>query len=266
MKLKRISYGVLLVLSLAVSSAYSQQYKPEPLPVRKSNLITELKALRAAKPNINPAQLAEAANVILDNSGINFAASFDSATCERIKKIKAERKDPNAPLALGATLKSVDAEGASLALPEPVFSSGDCGCYVELPLLQATDKDFIALISGRNIKFHKPTNLHFSEGILVDSKDQTAVKRKWSIPFRGTPIGVSHDENVIYLAFFEPELADLSFAVFGEGVFQIATRAEAEEGGKGEKIQPPQPSPTQQIKFLRWGKTFLVTYSPPCES
>lgn len=237
-------------------------YKPEPLPVRRSNLITELKALRAAKRDLNPVQFAEAANVILDKSGINFAASFDSATCERINKIKGERKDPNAPLLLGATLKSVDAEGASLALPEPVFPSGNCGCHVELPLLQATDKDFIALISGRNIKFHKPTNLNFYEAVLVDSKVRAAVKQTWLIPFRGKPIGVSHDENVLYLAFEDIELTDLSLMVFGEGVFQIGTRAEAEEGGTGVPVESP--GTERIIKFERWGKSYVVKFQDRC--
>ena len=76
-------------------------------------------------------------------------------------------------------------------------------------MLQMADTDFITVIAGRNIRFHLPSNFYTSEARLVEPNEHSKMKRKWRIPFRGTPIGVSHDENVIYLAFFEPELADL---------------------------------------------------------
>jgi hypothetical protein len=174
--------------------------------------------------------------------------------------MKAAQKDPSMPMRISGKLNSVDADGASLALPEPHFASKACGdCFIKLPVLEITDKTFVTIISGRNIKFHLPPNFYANEVRLVDTADASKTKQKWRIPFRSTPIGISFDENVLYLGFDEPELNDLSLLVFGEGVFQIGTRAEAEDGGKG-KSDPV----SQTLKFDRWQKTFVVTYTPKC--
>jgi hypothetical protein len=126
----------------------------------------------------------------------------------------------------------VDGDAASLALPEARFS--DCGrCYMLMPLLQITSADFVTVVLGQNIRFHLPSNFESSEVVLVDSKDKSTIRRKWRVPSKMEPVGVSYDENVLYLAFNEPELSDLSLQIFGEGTFQIGTRAEADEGGKG---------------------------------
>lgn len=256
----------LFIFCIAQSTAFSQQYKAAPLKVTRSTFIEQVKALRAANPKMTADELAAAANVLLDKNGVNFAISFEAATCDRIRKVKNEQKDPKAPLSIGATLKSVEAEGASLALPEPELTSFyNCNCFIELPLLQMTDVDFISVILGRNIKFHMPANFSTFEAKLLDAKNEEMVKRTWRIPFRGSPIGVSNDENVLYLAFPDPELGDLSFVVFGEGVFQIATRAEAEDGGKGKLARPSTtPLGDSRTQFDRWGKSFVVSYMPPC--
>ncbi|HUR96622.1 MAG TPA: hypothetical protein VMZ26_01015 [Pyrinomonadaceae bacterium] len=258
--------GAIFFLCTVVPSIPAQQYKLAPLKVTRSTFIEQVKALRAANPKMTPEDLVAAANALLDKNGVNFAISFDAATCDRLRKVKSEQKDPTVPLTIGATLKSVDAEGAALALPEPLLQPfHNCNCYIELPLLQVTDSDFIAVISGRNIKFHMPANFSTFEAKLLDPKTEGPVKRKWRIPFRGSPVGVSNDENVLYLAFPDPELSDISFAVFGEGVFQIATRAEAEDGGKGKLIRPSTaPSADSRTRFDRWGKSFVVSYMPPC--
>ena len=253
---------LLLLFGITAAAVRAQMYKAAPLPVQRSTFVAQLKALRASNTRATPAELARAANEILDKNGINFAVSFDKPTCDRIKNVKAQQKDPSAPLTLGTTLKSVDAEGASLILPEPIFSAGDCGCFIELPLLQLTDRDFIAVVSGQNIKFHLPSNFFTEVAVLVDAKEPLTVKRRWRIPFRSSPIGVSHDENVLYLAFHEPELADLSLIVFGEGVFQIGTRSEAEEGGKGKSVEGS--GAERLMRFDRWGKSYLVRYRDAC--
>lgn len=244
--------------------ASAQQFKPAPLPVERSAFIDRLKALRAADPKMPSKEFAAAANDLLDKHGIGFAVSLDAATCERVRKVKEQQNDPSASLRLGATLRSVDADGASLTLPEPKFPSGDCGCYIELPLLQITDKDFITVIRGRNIRFHLPTNFSSTAAELIDAKDKTTVRRKWRIPFSSVPIGVSHDGNVLYLAFDEPELIDLSLLVFGEGVFEIGTRAEAEDGGKGKLVEIVPGGGYRFIIFERWGDSYLVRFRELC--
>ena len=264
MRSMKTSIAFLVFFTFACCVAGSaQQYKPAPLAVQRSAFIDRLKALRTANPKMPMAEFIAAANSLLDKHGIGFAVSLDAATCGRIRKVKEQQKDPSASLTLGATLRSVDAEGATLTLPEPKFPSGDCGCYIELPLLQITDKDFITVIRGRNIGFHLPTNFSSAQAELIDAKDNT-VRRKWRIPFRSVPIGVSHDGNVLYLAFDEPELSDLSLLVFGEGVFQIGTRAEAEEGGKGKLGETAPTVGYRYINFERWGNSYLVRFTELC--
>src|SRR5688572_26533361 len=206
-----VSVGVIIACCIAGSA---QQFKPAPLPVHRSRFTDQLKAVRAADPRMPLADFVTSANVLLDKHGIGFTVSLDAATCERVRKVKEQLKDPSATVTLGATLRSVDADGASLTLPAPTFPSGDCGCHIELPMLQITEKDFITVIAGRNIRFHRPAAFSSAEAVLLDAKDKTTIRRKWRVPFRSTPIGVSHDGNVLYLAFADPELIDLSLLVF----------------------------------------------------
>lgn len=240
------------------------QYRAEPIAVDPSQFIEMLKELKS-KEGSSPAFI-QNANALLDSHGIAYRISFDSATCQKIRDAKLKMKDPSAPLKLGATLQSVDAEGAQLGLPSPNITSDECGgCSIELPLLQLTSKEFIAIVKGRNIKFHLPANFYTEQVVLFDSKDNSTVAKRWPVPFRAKPVGVSYDSNVVYLAFPDPELADLSLAVFTEGVFQIATMKEAEEGGRGRSIPNTAKSPAEQkIKFERWGNTYLLGYREPC--
>lgn len=253
---------------ICVNSVYFAQIaKIDAFQIRKSALVEQIRALKTANPKVTSAELADAANILFDKNGLAFSFLFDLATCDRLRKIKEQQKDPSAPLKLGATLKSVDAEGAALSLPEPSFVSAECGgCYIELPVLQVTDKDFVTVIDGKNIRFHRPSNFTTHEAVLLDAKDETTVKRKWRIPFRAMPIGVTHDENVLYVGFEEPELAELSLLVFGEGVFQIGTRADAENGGKGKLLESPVGlnQPGRKIRFQRWANTYLVGYQNAC--
>ncbi|HVF29852.1 MAG TPA: hypothetical protein VNA22_02730 [Pyrinomonadaceae bacterium] len=262
MRSRTASYALLL-LAFIPSVLLAQQYRAGRLPVQPSTFVAQVKALKKAKPNITPTELAEAANGILDKSGIPFAMFFQPAVCEKLAKAIAERKDPNAKVTIGATLKSVEADGAGFTLPEPVMGAAGCGCYVELPILQVTPKDFIAVVSGRNIRFHLPIDLTMHEARLIDDNDKTITKRTWRIPFRAIPIGVSYDENVVYLPFEDSELAELSLMIFGEGVFQVGTRAEADEGGKG-KLAPATTGSPRTITFPRWGKSYTVSFREPC--
>ena len=262
---RALTASVLLAFSLFVSG---QSAKLAPLEVKRSTLIEQIKGLKASNPKITPQEWASAANGLLDTNGLNFAVLLDASTCERIRKTIAEQKDPNAPIRLGVSLKSVDAEGASLSLPSPIIAAPDCGgCYVELPLLQITDTDFITLILGRNIRFHLPPNFLANDVLLLDPKDRSTIIKGWRVPFRSVPIGVSHDANVVYLGFEDIELKDLSLLVFGEGVFQIGTRAEAEDGGKGRILEQAGAAKTdfrQRSRFDRWNNSYLISYQTAC--
>jgi len=260
-----IAWALTACVVLAITVA-GQQVSMSPIAVRSSFLIEKIREIKALNPKFTPGQLSDTANQVLEKSGVSFGFYFDAATCEKIRKVKREQKDPNTPLTLGAKLKSVDADGASLSLPAPILTTAQCGdCYVEMPVLEITANDFVTVVGGHNIKFHLPSNFFVNEARLLDPADSSKVKRSWRIPFRGIPLGVTFDENVLYLGFNEPDLDQLSLAVFGEGVFQIATREEAEAGGKGaiSEANPADPS-VNVVRFDRWKNKYLVAYKPPC--
>ncbi len=252
--------------SAAVSA---QMVSMNPFDIAPPTVLSDVKALRAANPKLTSVELVDAANKLLEKQGIAFTFSFDEATCLAIDKSIKSMKNPPAKLNLRTKLKSVGAEPATLTLPPADFANNECSkCSVTLPVLELTDKEFVALMLGHNIKFHLPVNFIVSEVVLVDEMDLVTIKKKWRIPFRSAPLGVSYDENVLYLGVFEPELKDISLAVFGEGVFQFATREEAESNGKGTLLKEfPKDPANPNLAFMRFenrGLKQVVRYSNAC--
>ena len=80
-------------------------------------------------------------------------------------------------------------------------------------------------------------------------------------------MGIMFDENVIFLGFNDPDLADLTLLVFGEGTFQIGTRKDAEDGGLGKVVETPgvQTAVGRQIRFDRWKNSYTISYQTPCK-
>jgi len=66
------------------------------------------------------------------------------------------------------------------------------------------------------------------------------------------PIGVTFDDKVLYLGNNELDLYQLSLAVIGEGVFQVAAREKAEAGGKGSITAANPADPT--VNFVRFDR------------
>lgn len=264
---KRISSLLSIVLIPLAMDCAGQMVSMMPFGVQESALIEQITRLRASNPKVTAAELAKSANDLLTKHGIAYKLYFDPATCQKIRAVKQSQKDPNAPIKLGASLQSAGGEKAALALPQPILTTPECGdCFVELPVLEMTAADFVTLIQGHNIKFNLPQNFSVNKIYLLDSNDASKRVKTWRVPFRAVPIGVTEDENVIYLGFENPELAALSLAVFESGVFEITTRAEAEEGGAGKPVKTTQlaEAGSQIIRFDRWKSTYLLSYKPAC--
>lgn len=266
--MKRTISSLISVITFALAvDCPGQMVSMMPFGVQESALVEQIKSLRSSNPKITVTELAKSANELLAKNGIAFMIYFDAATCQKIRAVKQSQKDPSAPIKLGASLQSVGAQKASLALPQPILTTPQCGnCYVELPILEMTDTEFVTLIQGHNIKFQLPPNFSVNRAYLLDRNDTAKKIRTWRIPRRATPIGVSYDQTVVYLGFENPELSPLSLAVFDSGVFEITTRTEAEEGGPGKadkSIKTDEPD-NQVINFNRWETQFFVSYKPPC--
>lgn len=266
---KRIFSFLAITIFAAAFECVGQLVSMMPFGVKESALVEQIKTLRSANPKITPEELAKAANDLMIKNGIAYKLYFDSATCQKIRTVKQTQKDPKAPIKLGVTLQSAGAERAALALPQPILTTPECGdCYVEMPILEMTDTDFVTLIQGHNIKFKLPQNFSVNRIYLLDNNDVSKKVRTWRVPFRAAPIGVTQDQSVIYLGFGNPELSGLSLAVFESGVFEITTRTEAEDGGAGKLEKPAQPVEIgdQIIRFDRWKTKYLLSHKPFCSN
>lgn len=248
------------------NSTSAQLVTFNPFDIAPPTILSDVKALRAANPKMPPAEFVDAANALLARQGVPFTFSFDEATCVAIDKSIKSLKNAPPKVNLRTKLQSVGDEPANLTLPPADFTNTECGkCSVTIPVLELTEKEFVALMLGRNIKFHMPANFLVNEAALVDEKDLTIVKTKWRIPFRANPLGVSYDGNVLYLGLPDTELKDISLAVFGEGVFQFATREEAESNGKGVSMNEIAKNPGMSyVKFDNRGIKQVVRYSGTC--
>jgi hypothetical protein len=237
-----------------------------PFTIGTPTLVSDLKALRKSDTKMTAEGFAKAANELLGKRGLPFNFVIDTKTCEKIESAWAARKPTDPPLTMSVSLQSVDGERASLRLPEP-GKTGDCiKCFVSLPALEVTSVDFVTLIDGRSIKFQQPANFLVDEATLLDTANFTSVKKRWRIPHRGLPLGVSYDENVLYVAFSDPDLKDLAIAIFGEGTFEITTRADAESSGPAEPVPDNKGATpmTDVTSFTYRDKKLVVRYPKPC--
>jgi hypothetical protein len=235
--------NTLTIFLCFVFSIYSQKVDVKPFSIDKSDLIGDLKNLKASNPKLLTEDFVKAANTLLDKKGINFVVGFDSATCQKIEQVKKSQKDPSLPLNLRTTLKSSIGEAASLALPEAKFQKTECfSCFVNLPFVEVTQNEFVTIVQGINLKFYLPTNFFLNEVSLVDEKDFSVVKRKWKIPFNGVPLSVSDDGNILYFGFEEPELSDLALLAFGEGSFQFYSKKDIDDTKKGTIVKDVSPN------------------------
>lgn len=267
-KLFLIAATALLVAGFSIP-AFSQMVSLGAFDIAPPTTLSELRSLRAADPKMTAAEFVDAANKLLEKQGIGFTFSFDDATCSAIESSIKGLKNAPAKINLKTKLRSVGGEPANLTLPPADFSNSECSkCSVTLPVLELTEREFVALMWGRNIKFHLPANFIASEVFLVDDKGLIATRTKWRVPFRSVPLGVSYDGNVLYLGFPDPELKDISLAVFSEGVFQFATRAEAESNGRGTLLREfPKDAANPNLAYLRFenrGVRHTVRFSNAC--
>lgn len=249
----------------------AQKVDIKPFAVSRTNTIDDLKKIKNANPKITAEEFTSAANALLEKKGLNFVFAFDAATCQKIEQAKKARKDPNAPLNLRTALKSVSGEPASLALPEPGFDKSECApCYVALPVLELTGKDFVTIVEGFNIKFNLPANFTASEAALVDGKDLKSVKTKWKLPFRTTPLSVSDAGDILYVGFAESELSDLVLMIDGDGAFQFGARKNIDAAKKAVPVKEfPADAGDPNVAFIRFengAASQTIRFSRRCEN
>lgn len=258
-----------LILTFFSISSAAQQVAVKPFSVTPSNLIADLKAAKAVNLKISTEGFVKTANALLEKQGINFNVAFDAATCQKISQAIAAMKDKTAPLNLRTTLKSPVGDNASLILPEVSFAAENCTpCFVRLPIMEVTAKEFVTSVEGRNIKFFLPSNFILNEASLVDEKNLSSVKTTWKIPFRTTPFSISDDGTILYLGFNEPELSDLTLLAFSAGVFQIAAKSAIDQDKKGVLLRDfPKDAANPNLAFIKFTSetaTQIIKFSNAC--
>lgn len=268
MKNLKISAVIIFTFFLFIQTQ-AQQVSLKPFALDQSNVINDLKNIRITNPKMAAEDFVKSANDLLAKQGLNFTVGFDSDTCQKIDKIKKTQKIPNAPLNLRATLKSPLGDSAALLLPETDFAKNECfPCFITLPFLEVTDKDFVTIIGGNNLKFSLPGNFLVNEVFLVDAKDFTTVKSKWKIPFKSVPLSVSDDGNILFTGFNEPELNDLALAIFSEGNYQFYAKKDIDISKKA-VVWKDNPVKTTApnfafIKFVSDEKEQIIKYAANC--
>lgn len=257
-----------VIMVLTTVSIAGQQVKFSPFSINESVLLREIKTARTANPKITPEQLAAKSNEMLQKMGLEYYLQIDPSICD---KLNAERaKHPKRPVRLLANLQSVDGDRAKLAVPEPLFELGGCaGCFLRFALLEMTADTFVTKVQGYNIRFALPSGVRATRIQLVDPMNETNILAIWRIPVRWVPIGISYDENVIYLSFDDADLKDLALAVFTEGTFEFVTRTEAEASGKPVDLQRSDADKANgraRREFDHWKKKFVLSYPVDCSN
>lgn len=263
--------ALLFLLAVVCGSAtvgFGQQVSIDAFSANESQLLRKLKVIKQSDPAVKAGDLVAKGNQMIADEGLEFFLMLDPANCAKVRAAFDAQKDKSKPLKLSANLQSSGAEKAKIALPEPIFDLDKCsGCFLKFAVLEITDTHLVTKIQTANIKFDRPANIPGTEVWLSDDKDATKILKKWRIPSRLKPIGISYDANVLYLDLNIPELKDISLAVFSEGTFEFAPRTEAEEGGKTEIQKTDPSSPTRKRLLMKnTDKSFLVSYEPPCGS
>ena len=260
----------LFALCFLPSAVNAQRAEIKPFSVVQSNLLNDLKAAKTANPKLSTEEFVKTANGLLEKQGMNFIVAFDPNTCQKISQAIASLKDKSAPLNLRTALKSPLGENANLILPEVSFSKNECvPCFVRLPILEVTGKEFVTRVEGRNIKFFLPSNFILNEAVLVDEKDLTTVKTRWKLPFRTTPLSVSDSGNILYLGFAEPELSDLALMAYGaEGVYQFTAKSDLDPAKKGALLKDfPKDAANPNLAFIKFtgeGTNQVIKFSTNC--
>ncbi len=257
---------ILLLFSLfSTLAANGQKVVMDGFSANESQLLKKLKAIKQTDSTAKAADLVAKGNQLIAEEGFDFFLVLESGNCAKIRAAFDAQQDKSKPLKLSANLQSSGADKAKIGLPDPIFNLDRCtGCFLKFAVLEITDTHLVTKVQGANIKFDRPVGIFGTEAWLLDPADNAKILKKWRIPSRLTPIGISYDANVLYLDLNVPELRDISLAVFSEGTFEFAPRSEAEEGGKSELKKDSPTAARRQMLMKNTDKTFLVSYEPPC--
>lgn len=240
------------------------------LKVKSSDIFERLADKKAENSKISASDLATFANELLDKQGVNYEFSFDSNTCSLLdEKRKNLKKDQSKELNVRGTFTPEIGDKTTLFLPEVIFIEGNCKrCFVRLPVVAATEKDFMTIIQERNVNFLLPGNFSLETVALVDNVSPANVKRIWKVPSRTVPIGVSEDGKRLYLDLNINELNDLALVIYENGVAQFNVKKDLNLSEKAAPLKDfPKDSNSSSVSYISFGTgetKRTLKFSSPC--
>ncbi len=264
MKLK-----MLLFILLCSTSLFAQQVTFRAFDVTTSDTISELKKIKLSNPKITVQELAKTGDDLIASKGLNFTFSFSTDLCLKVKDAMDKRKDKSKPITLNAKMNSVDGDIASVALPEILFPATNCGtCFVQMPLAEFSDKEFVSFIQNRLVRFYTPRDIVYENIYLLDPKNHAIMMNSWKTPFRTAPIGISDDGKMIILDLPFDELKEIALLIYDDGTFRFYPKAELDLTAKSETIKenpaPVNLADTTLISFSKGEQKQILRYKNNC--
>lgn len=246
--------ALIVIFGIEQNLVFSQKATINPMSVKPSTLIEEIRNIKNSNPQISAEELAKSANLIFDKKGFNYAFAFRDDICQKIDQVRKTQKDPAAPLNIRAKLNSVAGDATVITLPEAKTDQNECRrCFVQLPVWEATEKDFVTFIQNINVKFYLPPDLALNEIALVDNANLNAVVRRWKVPYRAAPLSISDDGKILYLALPEADLSDLAIMIFDEGMLQFCSRKDVDAEKKGALLKDfPRDAANPNLAFMEF--------------
>jgi len=228
-----------------------------------SDIFERLAEKKTANPKIKPDELVVFANDLLALKGLNFEFELDQSVCnivaERRKKLK-----PGEPDKISGRFLLQPKTGNATNVFIPNILPSACGkCFATLPVIAADATEFIVLIQNRNIGFLRANGLYLNEVALLDNKDTNKVVRRWTIPFRSIPLGVSPDGTRLYLPLPSKNFDELALVFYENSVIEFVQRADAELNEKPSEVK----GSLALLKLLSFGtdeKKRILRYAEPC--
>jgi len=250
-----LTAAALLLCGLVTIDA---QFSMSAFESKPSDLLVQVDAIKNSAPSVSPDELARRANELLAATGFTYSMILDASSCDQLKALVNTQLEAKKNPQIVMKLPSIGGDTAAIVVPQPKFPS--CGpCTIDLPIVELTGDTFVTILLGRNVKFAKPMWMSSYKVSLEGTPS-----RSWHVPFAGQPIGLTEDREVVYMPLPEPDLKELSLAVFSSGVFQIATRAEADSTGKLTSLTPAD-SGEQRLAVQQGKERSVLLFTPACK-
>jgi hypothetical protein len=261
-----------LLLSIAVFGLPSSQLSisakikasQQSSLITSSSLLEDVQRKLQEEPNIPLEKLAEYANRLLAEKGLNY----DFEVCEAIgpKRFK-KTPDTLSQISYSYPMRQTDGHLINLQFVSTNPADGLCGeCFSSIPAQRVIKSEMEILSNGQRLRLKRPLSFNLDQAELVDQSMKT-VSRTWQLPYQTAPVGISEDGMRLFIPLESgPEALILELSEDGRVQFRARTAVALQ--GEGETIEnAPRDRKNAYLGFKRFkagGRTYIVKFSWPC--